>query len=111
MCIRDRLQIREQTKPIEYGWMYLANPETLHKQLLKEGFNVKFKDLLLAYRRLEQLMAGVRRWQLQSVAIASKPPYEIRDHVLGRRRVWPLGQVEATEACNSGVQPTAAQHV
>lgn len=104
----SQAQIREQTKPIEYGWMYLAQAETLHKQLLKEGFQIQFKDLLKAYGRLEKLMPGVRRWQQLSVAIASKPPYQIRDHVLGRFRTWPLGQVEATEACNSGVQPTAA---
>lgn len=101
-------QIREQTKPIEYGWMYLAQPETLHRQLLKEGFQIKFPDLLKAYARLEKLMPGVRRWQQLAVATAAKPPYQIREPILGRFRTWPLGQVEATEACNSGVQPTAA---
>jgi uracil-DNA glycosylase family 4 len=101
-------QVREQTKPIEYGWMYLAQAETLHKQLLKEGFQIKFVDLLKAYARLEKLMPGVRRWQQQSVAIASKPPYQIREPLLGRFRMWPLGSVEAAEACNSGVQPLAA---
>lgn len=104
----SRLQVREQTKPIEYGFMYLAQPETLHRQLLKEGFNIKFADLLKAYARLEKLMGGVRRWQQQSVATASQWPYQIREPILGRFRTWPLGQVEATEACNSGVQPTAA---
>lgn len=104
----SQIQIREQVKPIEYGWMYLAQAETLHKQLLKEGYQIKFADLLKAYHRLETLMAGVRRWQQQSVATASQPPHEIRDCVLGRFRTWPLGQVEATEACNAGVQPTAA---
>lgn len=104
----SRLQVREQTKPIEYGFMYMAQPETLYSQLLKEGFNIKFADLLKAYARLEKLMAGVRRWQQQSVATAAQPPYQIREPILGRFRTWPLGQVEATEACNSGVQPTAA---
>jgi len=104
----SQAQIREQTKPIEYGWMYLARAETLHKQLLKEGFHIKFVDLLKAYKRLEELMPGVRRWQKLSEARASQPPYEIREPILNRRRVWPLGQAEPSEACNAGVQPTAA---
>lgn len=101
-------QVREQTKPIEYGWMYMAQVDTLHKQLLKEGFAIRLIDLVKAYRALEQLMPGVRRWQQQSVVLASRPPYRIRDHVLGRFRTWPLGQVDGPEACNAGVQPTAA---
>lgn len=103
-----RKQLREQGKPIGYGAMYLAQIETLHKQLLKEGFNIKLADLTLAINRLMNAMAGVVRWQHQTVARASQPPYEVRDFVLGRRRVWPMGQVEGTEAVNFGVQTAAA---
>jgi DNA polymerase I-like protein with 3'-5' exonuclease and polymerase domains len=53
-------------------------------------------------------MAGVVAWQRSSVARAMQPPYEVRDFLLGRRRTFPLGQVEATEAMNSEVQPSAA---
>lgn len=101
-------QIREQTKPIEYGWMYLAQAETLHRQMLKEGFGVKFVDLLKAYKRLEVLMAGVRTWQQRMIATASRPPYQIREPILNRFRTWPLGNVESSEAVNAGVQPAAA---
>lgn len=101
-------QLREQGKPITYGAMYLANVETLHKQMLKEGFNIKLADLAKAVGALMQKMAGVVRWQQTTVAQASIPPYVISDFVLGRRRTWPMGQVEATEACNFGVQTAAA---
>jgi DNA polymerase I-like protein with 3'-5' exonuclease and polymerase domains len=36
------------------------------------------------------------------------PPYEICDIVEGRRRVWPMGKVEDTEAMNYGIQTLGA---
>lgn len=100
--------LREQVKPIEYGAMYLAQLETLHKQLLKDGSQIKLADLGKALNRLLNAMSGLVRWQQEAIANASRPPYEVRDFVLGRRRVWPLGQVEGSEAVNSNVQPAAA---
>jgi DNA polymerase I-like protein with 3'-5' exonuclease and polymerase domains len=58
--------------------------------------------------KLMHAMAGVVQWQRDSVRRASEPPYEVRDMLIGRRRVWPLGQVEATEAVNFPVQCTGA---
>jgi DNA polymerase I-like protein with 3'-5' exonuclease and polymerase domains len=101
-------QLREQSKPIGYGAMYLAQVETLHKQMLKEGHNIKLVDLAKAINKLMTAMAGLVRWQHATVAQASQPPYEIKDFVLGRRRTWPMGQVEGTEAVNFGVQTAAA---
>ncbi len=103
-----RKQLREQSKPIGYGAMYLAQIETLHKQMLKDGHNIKLVDLAKAYNKLMTAMAGLVRWQSATVAQASQPPYEIKDFVLGRRRTWPMGQVEGTEAVNFGVQTAAA---
>jgi uracil-DNA glycosylase family 4 len=101
-------QVREQAKPIGYGAMYLAQVETLHKQLLKDGYKIRLVDLAAAMNKLLNTMAGVVRWQQDSVRRASSPPYEVRDFLIGRRRVWPMGQVEATEAVNWPVQATGA---
>lgn len=103
-----RKQLREQSKPIGYGAMYLAQVETLWKQMVKEGHNVKLVDVAKAYAKLMGAMAGLVRWQSQTIAQASQPPYEIRDFIMGRRRTWPMGQVEGTEAVNFGVQTAAA---
>lgn len=105
---KTQKQLREQVKPIEYGAMYLAQVETLHKQLLKDGSQIKLADLAKAINRLLTAMAGLVRWQQVTVANASKPPFEVKDFVLGRRRSWPMGQVEGTEAVNFGVQTAAA---
>jgi DNA polymerase I-like protein with 3'-5' exonuclease and polymerase domains len=53
-------------------------------------------------------MAGVVRWQRETVARAMQPPYMIKEFLYGRCRTFPLGQVEATEAMNFGVQAAGA---
>jgi len=97
-------QVREQTKPMEYGAFYGGSVETLHKQMLKEGYNVKLVDVAKAVETLMRKMAGVVKWQHDTVRIASSPPFELRDIIVGRRRVWPMGNVEPSEAMNIGIQ-------
>lgn len=103
-----RKQLRENVKNIEYGAMYMAQLDTLHQTMLKAGNLIEKADLARAIAALLKAMAGVVTWQHSTIARASAPPYEIRDFVLGRRRTWPMGQVEGTEAVNYGVQTAAA---
>ena len=105
---KDQKKARDETKPLEYGAFYGGAPETLWKQMLKEGRNVKLADIAKAIATLMNKMAGVVAWQRNTVALASQPPYEIREFLYGRRRTFPLGQVEATEAMNFGVQAAGA---
>jgi uracil-DNA glycosylase family 4 len=101
-------QLRDLTKNLEYGAFYGGSPETLWKVLLKEGFNIRLTDVTDAINRLMQRMPGIVTWQRATVAKASLPPYTITDFVLGRRRVFPMGQVDANEALNFESQATAA---
>jgi len=101
-------QLRDLVKQIEYGAFYGGSPETLWKVLLKEGFNVKLADVAQAISTLMRKMPGIVRWQRQTVAKASLPPFTITDFVLGRRRVFPMGQVDPNEALNYESQATAA---
>lgn len=103
-----RKQLRENVKNIEYGAMYMAQLETLHKTMLKAGNMIRIEDLAVAINKLLKAMAGVVAWQHRTIAQASTPPYEIKSHVRGRRRVWPMGQAEGPEAVNAGVQFTAS---
>lgn len=105
---KDQKKARDETKPLEYGAFYGGAPETLWKQMLKEGRNVKLADITKAIKTLMNKMAGVVAWQRNTVALAMQPPYEIREFLYGRRRTFPLGQVEATEAMNFGVQAAGA---
>lgn len=101
-------QLRENVKNIEYGYMYMAQLETLHKTMLKAGNMIKLADLALAINRLAALMPGIKAWQQSAIQMAMTPPHEIRDFVLGRVRCWPMGNAEAPEAVNIGVQTAGA---
>ncbi len=105
---KERKQLRDLTKQIEYGTFYGGSPETCWKVLLKAGHNVKLVDVASSIATLMRQMTGIVRWQRQTVAKASLPPYTIRDFVLGRRRVFPMGQVDPNEALNFESQATAA---
>lgn len=105
---RMKKQLRDLTKQVEYGAFYGGSPETLWKVLLKEGFNVKLTDVTAAVNALMRKMGGIVRWQRNTVAKAALPPYTIKDFILGRRRVFPMGQVDPNEALNFESQATAA---
>lgn len=99
---------RNVTKNVEYGTFYGASDETLWKTLLKDGFDVKLADVAQSKQTLMRKMAGVVKWQADTIRRASTPPYQLRDFVDGRIRQWPMGQVEATEALNIVPQMTGA---
>jgi uracil-DNA glycosylase family 4 len=101
-------QLRDNTKPLEYGAFYGGSPETLWKNLLKEGFKVTLPDVTNAVSLLMRRMPGVVAWQRNCVITASRPPFEIREQLLGRRRTFPMQQVDQNEAINFGVQSFAA---
>jgi uracil-DNA glycosylase family 4 len=108
MSKEEQKKAREETKPLEYGAFYGGSVETLWKQLLKEGRDVKLADVAKSVGALMTRMAGVVQWQQATIARAGQPPYEITEFLYGRRRTFPLGQVEPTEALNFGVQAAGA---
>lgn len=105
---KAQTRMRNVTKNFEYGAFYGGSDDTLWKTLLKDGYNVRLADVVLSVRKLKMKCAGVTRWQADTVRKASMPPYELRDYVDGRRRVWPMGQVDMNEALNSVPQFTGA---
>lgn len=104
----EQKAVRDLTKPLEYGAFYGGSVETLWRNLVKEGQKVQLSDIALAVQSMMNRMEGVVRWQRDSVRRASTPPFEITEFLLNRRRTFPLGQVEATEAMNFGVQAAGA---
>lgn len=105
---KAQTRMRNVTKNFEYGAWYGGSDETLWKTLLKDGYNVKLADVALSVKKLKTKSSGVTKWQADTVRKASQPPYELRDYVDGRRRVWPMGQVDMNEALNSVPQFTGA---
>jgi uracil-DNA glycosylase family 4 len=101
-------QTRDKAKPFEYGAFYGADPETLYKNLLKEGFNITREDVYKAYNALMGKLSGVAKYQIDVVEFASQPPFTLKTFVTGRRRVFPLGQIDRNECLNWRIQATAA---
>lgn len=101
-------QLRDNVKPLEYGAFYGGSPETLWKNLVKEGYKLTLEDVTAAVATLMRKMPGVVRWQRKTIETANTFPYEIREQKLGRRRTFPLGQADQNEAINFGVQAFAS---
>jgi uracil-DNA glycosylase family 4 len=99
---------RDEGKNFSYGALYGGSAETLHETLCKQGHSYKLADVAKSHALLLAGMPGVVAWQRGCVQTASRPPYEIREFLYGRRRTFPMGQVEATESMNFGVQAAGA---
>lgn len=104
----ERKMARTVCKTLEYAAFYGASDDKVWKGLLQEGYTFKFQDVVGSLNVLRRKMSGIIRWQRETIQMASQPPYELRDFVGGRRRVWPMGQVEASEALNIVPQSTGA---
>lgn len=101
-------QLRDNAKPFEYGAFYGADPETLYKALIKEGYAIERADVYKAYHTLMDRLHGVARYQTNIFEFASKPPFTLTSFLWGRRRVFPLGQVDRNETLNWPIQTAAA---
>lgn len=99
-----RKQLRENAKNFEYGAFYGGSPETLWKTLLQQGYKIELKDVVAAVSALLSKMPGIIKWQRKCVYQGSHPPNQIVDIILGRRRTFPMGQVDPNEAINFGIQ-------
>jgi uracil-DNA glycosylase family 4 len=104
----ERKMARTVCKTLEYATWYGASDDKVWKGLLQEGYKFKFQDVVGSLNVLRKKMQGIVRWQRETIQMASQPPYELRDFVGGRRRVWPMGQVEASEALSIVPQSTGA---
>jgi uracil-DNA glycosylase family 4 len=105
---KERKMARTVCKTLEYATWYGASDDKVWKGLLKEGYNFKFADVVGSLNILRRKMSGIVTWQRETIQKAMHPPFELRDFVLGRRRVWPMGQVEPSEALNIVPQSTGA---
>jgi DNA polymerase I-like protein with 3'-5' exonuclease and polymerase domains len=104
----SRKKIRDQAKPFEYGAFYGADPETLYRNLVKQGTLLRREDVYKAHSTLMRGMPGVAAYQSAIVAKAAKPPHEIRSFLYGRRRCFPLGEPDRNECLNFPIQSSAA---
>ena len=112
---KKRKLLRSLTKNGLYGALYLGTPETIQDTLRSRGIDeqdpVLAEGLLSVSRKqceefvkaIPRLWPAVEAWRQWAVKDAVEK-CEIRYPLSGRRRVWPMGRVDATQAVNSRVQ-------
>lgn len=103
-----RKVLRNATKRFEFGAFYGGAIDTLWKTIKKDDPRYTRADVAKALDVLVKATYGVQAWHEELIRKVAQPPFEIRSHIYGRRRVYPLGNAPPTETYNFGVQSTGA---
>jgi DNA polymerase I-like protein with 3'-5' exonuclease and polymerase domains len=93
---------------LEYGGVYGGSDDTVWKSIVVDFPEVSLKMVSIAIKKMKIAVAGVLRWQQQLFESCSRPPYELRSYILGRRRVFPMGDPSPTDVNNNPNQFTGS---
>lgn len=87
---------RYRAKPVNFGFLYCAEPETYREQLLKQwGLSISAEDAQAAYDMFHLTYAGILPWYERVYAQLRKDGYV--ETVFGRRRRLPNIMSEKTD--------------
>jgi DNA polymerase len=100
----ERKRLRDSIKRPEYGAFFAGSLDTLWRSIVRDDPTVKLADVARMVKVMATAMPHVSRWQKACVRRACTPPYEILSPFYGRRRCFPLGNANPSEAINFGVQ-------
>lgn len=92
---------RDMTKRLEYGGLYNGSDETVWRSIVVDFPDVTLAATGAAIRKMKVMVKGVLEWQARLFAEVSRPPYELRSYILGRRRVFPMGNPPMTDIANN----------
>jgi uracil-DNA glycosylase len=98
---------RDMIKRPEYGAFYAGSVETLWKSVVKDYPSVKMVDIAKMVDVMKSRMPGVLAWHNDCLVRATRDR-EIRSIVFGRRRCFPTGNADPTDAINFGIQSSGA---
>lgn len=104
-------ELRDFIKRTLYGAMYQAAVETLFRNLLKDDPNIRIEDVATVVNLIQVQLKGVIRWHQDLLRQVSTPPHEIRECVLGRRLVFPLGYGSPSDIFNFPIQAAGASYM
>jgi len=97
--------LRNTTKRVEYGALYGGSDATVHRSIAAEVPALAgphgFKMIREAIATMKRAVPGVFAWQQRLLYETSQPPYTLRSFLLGRRRVFPLGNPPPTDIANN----------
>ena len=106
----DQKVLRDLTKRGEYGGFYGGSIETLYSTIVKEFSDVTLRDVANIVQIIAQRMPKVALWHQKLMRTAMETG-EIRTAILGRRRAFPMGNIDPTILKNFPVQGLAGDIV
>lgn len=100
-------RLRDLTKRAEYCGIYGGGAEVVYDSIVKDFPEVKLSDLSQLIDSVNRQMAGVVRWRTEQEGLA-RLNREIREKLLGRARLFPLGNFNPNIVYNFPIQAMAA---
>ncbi len=98
-------KLRNLTKRFEYGAIYNGSDATVHKAVAADEPALAsargFAMVQQAIVKMKQAIPVVFQWQNRLLRETSVPPYTLRSYLLGRCRVFPLGNPPPTDIANN----------
>jgi uracil-DNA glycosylase len=96
-------RLRELAKRFEYAFVYEAMPVTVWESLVKDFPEVTLTDVEEAFEKMRAALTGVVAWW-HSQETYARLNREVREQILGRVRLFPLGNFNKNVAINYPVQ-------
>ena len=106
----QRKVLRTNAKPVTFGDIYRAGPQTLYENVREDVPGITFKEVQVMQARKREKYSRLNDYA-EWVTQEANNTFELRTPWLGRRRRWPLGGVPDTEATNHPIQGGAADVV
>lgn len=100
-------RLRDLTKRAEYCGIYGGTAETVYESIVKDYPEVSLAALQTLIDKINDKMAGVVRWRNEQENYA-RIHREIREQLLGRVRLFPLGNFNPNVVYNFPIQAFAA---
>jgi len=100
-------RLRDLTKRAEYCGIYGGKAETVYESIVKDFPEVQLSGLQAVIDRINQKMSGVVRWRNEQ-EVSARLNREIREQLLGRVRLFPLGNFNPNVVYNFPIQAFAA---
>jgi DNA polymerase len=97
--------LRNLTKRVEYGAIYGGADATVHKAIVSDQPKFAgqrgFEMIRASIAKMKRAIPGVFAWQQRLLRETSRPPYTLRSYLLGRCRIFPLGNPPPTDIANN----------
>lgn len=97
--------LRDLTKRLEYGAWYEGSITAIQRALASAKPELAgargYQMIEKAVMQLKAATPGLTAWKQRLLAQTSLPPYTLRSYLLGRMRVFPLGDPPPTDVANN----------